>query len=109
HADPHPPRLPADARRRGEIGDAMQTQLLIDGKLTDGQGEPEIVLDPASGNPIARVPEASTAQVAEEVAAPERAFPAWSRTTPKDRSLALLALAEAVESRAAAFAEIESL
>jgi aminobutyraldehyde dehydrogenase len=86
----------------------MQTKLFIDGNFTSGEGETEIVLDPASGREIARVPEASSAQVAEAVAAAERAFPGWSRTTPKDRSLALLKLADAIEARGTAFAEVES-
>src|SRR5687767_12639572 len=87
----------------------MQTKLFIDGKLVQGEGDAELVLDPATGLEIARVPEASPAQVAEAVAAAERAFPAWSRTSPKDRSLALLRLADAIEARGEAFAEVESL
>jgi aminobutyraldehyde dehydrogenase len=86
----------------------MQTKLFIDGKLVAGQGEPEVVLDPATGREIARVPEASAEQVGEAVAAAERAFSGWSRTTPKDRSLALLTLADAIEARGTTFAEVES-
>jgi aminobutyraldehyde dehydrogenase len=86
----------------------MQTQMFIDGKLVEGQGETEIILDPATGSEIARVPEASSVQVDEAVRAADRAFPAWSRTTPKERSLALLKLADRLEQRSEELARIES-
>ena len=37
----------------------MQTKLLIDGVLVAGKGHPERILNPASGECIAEVPEAS--------------------------------------------------
>jgi len=86
----------------------MQTKLLINGSLVQGEGRPESVLDPATGKPIAQVAEASRAQVDAAVAAAEGAFDAWSRTTPKDRAALLLKLADRIESDAAAFAELES-
>ena len=39
----------------------MQTKLLINGALVEGEGESESVLDPATGKGIAQVPEASRA------------------------------------------------
>jgi aminobutyraldehyde dehydrogenase len=86
----------------------MQTKLLINGSLVQGEGRPESVLDPATGKPIVQVAEASRAQVDAAVAAAEGAFDAWSRTTPKDRAALLLKLADRIESDAAAFAELES-
>ena len=86
----------------------MQTKLLINGSLVPGEGQSENVLDPATGKPIAQVAEASGAQVEAAVAAAERAFDAWSRTTPKDRAALLLKLADHIESDAEAFAELES-
>lgn len=86
----------------------MQTKLLINGALVPGEGQPESVLDPATGKPIVQVAEASRAQVEAAVAAAEGAFDAWSRTTPKDRAALLLKLADRIESDAAAFAELES-
>ena len=47
----------------------MQTQLLIDGKRLAGEGSAEAVLDPATGEVLVQVPEASPAQVAAAVAA----------------------------------------
>ena len=86
----------------------MQTKLLINGSLVQGEGRPESVLDPATGKPIVQVAEASRAQVDAAVAAAEGAFDAWSRTTPKDRAALLLKLADRIENDAAAFAELES-
>jgi aminobutyraldehyde dehydrogenase len=87
----------------------MNTQLLINGQFVAGQGEVEDVLNPATGDVIARVPEASLDQVQAAVRAAEAAFPGWGRTTPKDRATALLKLADAIETRATEFARIESL
>jgi aminobutyraldehyde dehydrogenase len=86
----------------------MQTRLLINGSLVQGEGQSESVLDPATGKPIVQVAEASRAQVDAAVAAAEGAFDAWSRTTPKDRAALLLKLADHIESEAAAYAELES-
>jgi aminobutyraldehyde dehydrogenase len=86
----------------------MQTKLLINGALVQGEGESEKVLDPATGKPIAQVPEASRAQVDAAVAAAEASFDGWSRTTPKDRAALLLKLADRIDGEGAAFAELES-
>jgi aminobutyraldehyde dehydrogenase len=86
----------------------MQSRLLINGSLVQGEGESESVLDPATGKPIVQVAEASRAQVDAAVAAAEGAFDAWSRTTPKDRATLLLKLADHIENEAAAYAELES-
>jgi aminobutyraldehyde dehydrogenase len=86
----------------------MQTKLLINGSLVQGEGESDSVLDPATGKPIVQVAEASRAQVDAAVAAAEGAFDAWSRTTPKDRAGLLLKLADHIERDGAGFAELES-
>ena len=86
----------------------MQTQLLINGALVQGEGESESVLDPATGKPIAQVPEASRAQVDAAVAAAAAAFDGWARTAPKDRAALLLKLADRIDAEGAAFAELES-
>jgi aminobutyraldehyde dehydrogenase len=86
----------------------MQTKLLINGALVQGEGESEKVLDPATGKPIAQVSEASRAQVDAAVAAAEASFDGWSRTTPKDRAALLLKLADRIDGEGAAFAELES-
>ena len=86
----------------------MQTKLLINGALVEGEGESERVLDPASGKPIAQVPEASRAQVDAAVAGAAAAFDGWARTPPKDRAALLLKLADRIDAEGAAFAELES-
>ncbi|WP_374539459.1 gamma-aminobutyraldehyde dehydrogenase [Chitinimonas taiwanensis] len=87
----------------------MNTQLLINGQFVAGEGEIEEVLNPATGEVIARVAEASLEQVQAAVAAAQAAFASWGRTTPKDKATLLLKLADAIESRATEFARIESL
>jgi aminobutyraldehyde dehydrogenase len=86
----------------------MQTKLLINGKLVAGEGRIEEVLNPATGKVLAKVPEASRAQINAAVNAADAAFDGWSRTPPKDRATLLLKLADRIESDGAAFAKIES-
>ncbi len=87
----------------------MQTQLLINGAFVAGEGTAETVLNPATGEAIANVPEASLSQIEEAVAAADAAFPRWAETTPQERSLMLLKLAERIEAEGEAFAALESL
>ncbi|MCM0607820.1 MAG: gamma-aminobutyraldehyde dehydrogenase [Ideonella sp. WA131b] len=83
--------------------------MLIDGAFVAGEGEAERVLDPATGELLVALPEASTEQVHKAVSAAHRAFEAWSETTPMERSRMLLKLADAIEARAEDFARLESL
>ena len=85
------------------------TDLFIDGAFVKGEGQVEPILNPASGQRIAAVAEASPAQVDLAVRAAHRAFDSWSETTPMERSRLLLKLADAIESRAEALARVESL
>jgi aminobutyraldehyde dehydrogenase len=86
----------------------MQTKLLIDGKLIEGEGTAETILDAARGSAIAEVREASGVQLEAAVAAAERAFNGWAQTPPKDRAAALLKLAERIEAQGTAIAALES-
>ena len=86
----------------------METKLLIDGKRVAGEGPAEAILDPATGETIAKVPEASPGQVAAAVAAAEKAFPGWARTVPRDRAALLLKLADAIERDGPSLASLES-
>jgi len=86
----------------------MNTKLLIGGELVQGEGPAEAILDPATGAAFATVNEASPAQVAAAVKAADAAFPAWSRTVPRDRAALLLKLADAIEARGAELARLES-
>jgi aminobutyraldehyde dehydrogenase len=87
----------------------LQTDLLIGGKFVPGAGSDETIVNPANGKTIGTVREASAEQVDQAVRAARAAFKAWGQTTPQERSLLLLKLADRIEQEAAAFAELESL
>jgi aminobutyraldehyde dehydrogenase len=87
----------------------IHTSLLIDGALVAGEGPEEAVIDPATGRTIVGVAEASPGQVSRAVEAAARAFDGWSQTTPQERSLLLLRLADRLEQEGAAYADLESL
>ncbi|RZQ60834.1 aminobutyraldehyde dehydrogenase [Amycolatopsis suaedae] len=74
---------------------------LIDGKRADSRdgGETELV-DPATEEVTGTAPRSGPADVDAAVAAAARAQAAWRATTPADRQLALLRIANAVEARA---------
>jgi aminobutyraldehyde dehydrogenase len=82
--------------------------MLIGGAAVAGDGPEEEILNPATGQAIARIHEASPGQIDAAVAAAAEAFPAWSRTTPAERALMLLRLADRIEAEAEAFAKLES-
>jgi aminobutyraldehyde dehydrogenase len=87
----------------------LPTRMLIDGQFVVGEGEAERVLNPATGELLVAVPEATVDQVHKAVSAAHRAFAGWSDTTPMERSRLLLKLADAIEARAETFARLESL
>ena len=66
------------------------TELLIDGELVAGEGLPEAIINPATGEVLTQVHEASIEQVAAAILAAHRAFASWSRTTPAQRAALLL-------------------
>ncbi|HYJ21880.1 MAG TPA: aminobutyraldehyde dehydrogenase [Solirubrobacterales bacterium] len=67
------------------------------------------VVNPATEEVVASVPEAGAAGVDAAVASAAEAFDGWRRTVPKDRAAALFKLAAAIEEHAEEFAELESL
>ncbi|WP_343529848.1 aminobutyraldehyde dehydrogenase [Yokenella regensburgei] len=87
----------------------MQHKLLINGELIAGEGEMQPVYNPATGEIILEIAEATAAQVDAAVRAADRAFVEWGQTTPKARAELLLKLADAIEEHADEFAELESL
>jgi aminobutyraldehyde dehydrogenase len=86
----------------------MQTSMLIGGEFVAGVGRADDILNPATGETITTVGEASKAQIDAAVAAAAAAFPAWSRTTPAERSAMLSKLADRIEAEAEGFASLES-
>ncbi len=87
----------------------MDSQLLIGSAFETGAEAPEPILNPRTGGLIVEIPEASTAQVDRAAAAARKAFDGWSRTTPAERSAALLRIADRIEAEAGAFAALEAL
>jgi betaine-aldehyde dehydrogenase len=82
----------------------------IDGELVAGSGgDSEAVLNPATGEELARAPIATAEDVDRAVQAARRAFPGWSATTPAQRAQALLGLADLVEEHGAEIARLEAL
>ena len=63
-----------------------KARMLIGGKWVDSaSGEALEVEDPAHRRPIAEVPRGGAEDVARAVQAAADAFPAWSRTIPRER------------------------
>ena len=93
-----------------ETAQTEDRQMFVGGEwrpAADGATLP--VVNPATGQAIARVPAAGVEDVDRAVRAARTAFEeTWLDTTPKDRSLLLLRLAQRIEDHAAELAAIES-
>lgn len=84
-------------------------QQLIGGQWVDAaSGATLDVENPANGQVIARVPRSGAEDVDRAANAAAKAFETWSRTTPQERSLALLKLADSIERRADELGRIEA-
>ncbi len=81
---------------------------VVDGATTGAlSGETYDVLDPSTGEVYAQAPRSGAEDIDRAYAAADRAFETWGRTTPQERSLALLRMADALESRADEFVAAE--
>src|ERR1700746_938106 len=75
-------------------------RMLIGGEWVDSaSGEWLEVGDPAHRRPIAEGPRGRSEDVAGAVRAAADAFPAWSRTVPRERGRLLARIADALEAR----------
>jgi 1-pyrroline dehydrogenase len=84
-------------------------QNYIGGEWVDAaDGATMEVLNPATGEAIAEVPQASAEDVDRAVQAAKKALPEWLETTPGERAEALLKLAAAIDEHGDELAEIES-
>ena len=91
---------------------ATATQTLsnfIDGESVASQGESEPILNPATGEALARASKSTVEDVGRAVGAARRAFSQWSATTPARRAQALLALADVIDEHAEEIARLEAL
>ena len=87
----------------------MKLNLLIDNKLELGESTKEDVINPFNGELIQSIPQSSEDQVNRAVLSSKKAFSTWSRTTPSERSLLLLKLADKIDEHAEELAKLESL
>ena len=89
----------------------MDYKLWIDGGWQDTQGGTRMAIEnPATGEKIAHVIDASRDDVDRAVQAAHEAFydGRWSRLTPGERSLAIWKLADLLDARKEEFAKLES-
>src|SRR5258707_14554621 len=78
------------------------TRMYIDGKWTEGTGRHGLpVINPATEEQIAEVPEGSVDDARAAIAAARRAFDEgpWSQTSPKERAAVLGRMADAIARR----------
>src|SRR3954447_3700059 len=81
----------------------------IDGEsVAAAKGATMDVVNPADGQVMAQAPDSGSEDVERAVRAARAAFDGWSNTTPGERSLALLKLADAIEERGDEIAELEA-
>jgi betaine-aldehyde dehydrogenase len=69
-------------------------------RVGPAQGGKAPVIDPSTGEPFAEAPVSTAADIERAVSSARDAFRAWKRTTPSERSLALVRIADAIEGRA---------
>jgi betaine-aldehyde dehydrogenase/aminobutyraldehyde dehydrogenase len=88
----------------------LEQRNLVGGELLDAvDGATREILNPATGEVIARVPEGAAADVERAVRAARAARIPWRDTTPGRRQELLLALADTIDRHGAELAALESL
>ncbi len=82
---------------------------VINGELVDAaDGARYDVIDPSTGEVYATAPHSGPEDIDRAFRAAATAFETWSETTPAERQLALLKIADALEARTAEFVRVES-
>lgn len=85
-------------------------QLFINGTWQDSASRTSIdVVNPATGELLARTPAGNSADVDRAVAAAAKAFEKWGTSSPVERQRILLEIAARIEKRAGEFAMLETL
>ena len=83
-------------------------QNFIDGESRDAaEGQTTPLVNPTTGEQFAEAPLSTQADVDAACKAAERAFEKWRDTIPAERSLALIRIADAIESKADEFVKLE--
>ena len=81
----------------------------VNGQYVDASdGKTIPVIDPTTGEQYATAPNSGAADVDAAMKAAADAFETWRDSTPKDRSLALFRIADAIEARGEEFIALES-
>jgi betaine-aldehyde dehydrogenase len=89
--------------------DLIELQNIVGGQPTGtAEGRTSHVVDPTTGDPYATAPVSSADDVDAALRVAADAFPGWRDTTPAERQLALLRIADAIEARADEFVAVES-
>ena len=106
--------IPVDSRIGSKTAEffSRQHRMLIDGRFVlAASGKTFPVYNPATGEVVARVPEAEAEDVNRAVSAARRAFDdgPWSKMSPSQRGQLLWKVADLLEANLEEFAEIESL
>ncbi|GAA3439874.1 gamma-aminobutyraldehyde dehydrogenase [Kutzneria kofuensis] len=84
------------------------TNLVNGERVGAADGRTLDVVDPSTGEVYATAPLSGPADVDAAVGAASAAFETWRDTTPAERQLALLRIADAIEARADEFVQVES-
>jgi betaine-aldehyde dehydrogenase len=80
----------------------------VNGEYVDSAaGKRADIIDPSTGEPYASAPLSDAADVDRAMKAADQAFEVWGDTTPAQRQLAMLKLADALEKRADEFVDTE--
>ncbi len=81
----------------------------INGKSVDStSGETTSIINPSTGQAYASAPKSNSADIDSAFKAASDAFPGWRDSTPSQRQLALIRIADAIESKQNELIEIES-
>ena len=93
-----------------DVMDKVQTyKQFIDGNWVESaSGQTLAVENPADATVVAHVPASSAEDVDRAVLAAAKAFETWQHTTPQDRSLLMLRIADALEARVDEVGRLES-
>src|SRR2546421_11097981 len=99
----------SEKKSRNSKPRARTLKNMIGGKfVSPDSGKRENVINPATGETIAKSPLSGKREVDAAVKAARQAFDGWANTTPGERSIALLRIADGIEDRAEEIADLES-
>lgn len=87
----------------------LPTQLLVNGQWVDGERDPFDVIDPATGEALTTIANATPEQGEKALGAAVEAQEAWAATPPRQRSDVLRAIFDAVRDRREDFARVMTL